>query len=510
MMALRREPLLIVNHPNLALTDRELVEVETIRPDCARLWLVVAVNPGLDTDVRLLRTEGSLRLPFQVLSLAVLRLTRRAAIHWRKKLLSLHNRWRTWRSASGDRSRAASAAQSPPPTTNTAPAARHTAIRRARGSAQIKQWIRLVGKWQRGLVQRLEHAIAPKSEQAGPRLRTLVLVEQLEELPEFSFPRWVHVALTTHCNLKCIMCPYHGEDLRRSHTTNYFANSKRMPPQLLEKLIREAGQYRSHLGFGQYDEPFVYRNFTDYAVLAKQHGCGVSITTNGTLLHEEAARRLIAAGVDHISFSLDAATEDTYRKIRLDDFRVPLENIKTLVRVRNELGGRTTLRACLVVQDYNRHEQDLFRDRMKAIGLDMVSFYVLSKYVNGIWINERLNFDIDLPAPAQRYACSQLWTQAAVYPDGQVALCCATTLYVGYRDDVPYVGNLHQSGLREIWLSPEYRRIRAEALAGVFANSVCRDCQIWHNYQKKEFVDAQGNRVLQNPYETFVYLTDSP
>lgn len=346
------------------------------------------------------------------------------------------------------------------------------------------------------------------SVEAGPKLRTLALVESLEGLRGFEFPPSIHVALTTNCNLKCIMCPYHSEELRKDHTTAYFEHSKRMPGELLDKLIEEAGHHGSHLAFGQYDEPFVYKGFINYAVKAKRMGCGVSITTNGTLLTEEDARRLVTAGVDHISFSLDAATEETYRKIRLDDFNVPLENMKKLVQVRNALKGRTVLRACLVVQDYNRHEQDLFRDRMKEIGLDMVSFYVLSVYKHGMWLNEKLNFDIEVPETKGRYACSQLWSQVAVYPDGNVALCCATTLYVGYRNDVPYVGNIKEKSIQEIWLSSKYQQIREEALCGVFKNSVCRDCQIWHNYQNKVSYDKYGHMVLQNPYETFVHLRD--
>jgi len=140
--------------------------------------------------------------------------------------------------------------------------------------------------------------------------------------------------------------------------------------------------------------------------------------------------------------------------------------------------------------------------------LDMVSFYVLSKYVDGIWINDQLNFDVELPQITERYACSQLWSQMAVYPDGNVALCCGTTMYLSYRDDIPYVGNVKENSLEEIWFSSNYRQIRAEALTGVFKNSICRDCQIWHNYQNHVSRDQIGHRVEQNPYETFVYLKD--
>jgi radical SAM protein with 4Fe4S-binding SPASM domain len=340
----------------------------------------------------------------------------------------------------------------------------------------------------------------------SPRLSKYILSEWLHELDEFRFPAGLHVALTKKCNLRCIMCPYHAEELRAQHTTGYFDEAERMPAALLDKIIEETGRYGGNLGFGEYDEPFIYKGFAGWAAKAKRAGCTVSITTNGTLLPEKDARTLLVAGVEHISFSLDAASHETYSRIRLDDFSIPLENLKRLVRLRNEGGYRTEIRACMVLQEHNRHEKDAFFELMKSIGVDMVSFYNLSILDQGVWKMSVLNFDVDADAPGERNVCSQLYNQMAVYPDGRVALCCLTTMYVGYRTDVPYVGNVKNSSLREIWISPEYNRIRAEAFDRKFSNSVCRDCTIWHNYQGREVVDGNGLKQYKNAYETFVYL----
>jgi radical SAM protein with 4Fe4S-binding SPASM domain len=333
-----------------------------------------------------------------------------------------------------------------------------------------------------------------------------VLTARFDDFREFAFPAALHVALTKNCNLACVMCPYHAEALRAQHTTSYFTRAERLPEALFSRLIEEAGAHRAHLAFGQYDEPFIYKDFARWAVRAKQAGCTVSITTNGTLLDAEAALRLLAANIDHISFSLDAASHDTYRAIRLDDFEVPLRNLRALVDARNRMGSRTALRACMVVQQKNSHEQEAFYDLIKRLGLDMVSFYNLSTYTNGIWINSVLNFGIEEGKPEARSVCSQLYDQMAVYPDGNVALCCLTTMYVGYRSDVPYVGNLWQNSLEEIWHSERYRRIRTEAFQGKFTNSVCRDCTIWHNYQGRYGTTQRGHRMYQNAYETTIYL----
>jgi radical SAM protein with 4Fe4S-binding SPASM domain len=351
----------------------------------------------------------------------------------------------------------------------------------------------------------LGYLLGPKPVVYGD-LNAYVLTKRFDDLPEFGFPSALHVALTKNCNLSCIMCPYHSKDLKPLHTTSYFASAARLPQPLLAQLIEEVGRHGAHLSFGQYDEPFIYKNFARWAVRAKEAGCSVSITTNGTLLDADAAELLISAGIDQISFSLDAASTETYRAIRLDDFELPLQNLRKLVEARNRIGGPTKLRACLVVQEKNSHEQDAFYDLIDGLGLDMVSFYNLSTYSNGIWLNPVLNFGIEDEVPEERSVCSQLYDQMAVYPDGKVALCCLTTMYVGYRDDVPYVGNLQESSLRDIWHSQGYRRIRAEAFSGQFTNSVCRDCTIWHNYQGRYSANDRGHRMYQNAYETIIYL----
>jgi radical SAM protein with 4Fe4S-binding SPASM domain len=358
----------------------------------------------------------------------------------------------------------------------------------------------------RRLMQRLHMGLFHFQPAKFRQINAHVLTNKLGKIAEFAFPASLHVALTKNCNLKCVMCPYHSEDLKKQHATSYFDHSQRLPRALFEKLIDEAGEHGTHLSFGQYDEPFIYKGFADWAVKAKQAGCSVSITTNGTLLDEDSADKLVRANIDQISFSLDAASHETYAKIRLDDFEVPLKNMRTLVAARNKCASKTKLRACLVVQDENKHEQEAFYSLIDGLGLDMVSFYNLSTLERGVWVNNVLNEGIEIDEPGVRGVCSQLFDQMAVYPDGNVALCCLTTMYVGYRDDVPYVGNLKTDSLYEMWHSARYKDIRSEAFGGSFSNSVCRDCTIWHNFKGRMTVDENGRRMYQNAYETVVYL----
>ncbi len=62
-------------------------------------------------------------------------------------------------------------------------------------------------------------------------------------------------------------------------------------------------------------------------------------STNGLMLDEPKMRRLVAAGLDEITFSVDGADQKTYEKYRRGgDFAKALDIMRTFVRLRNEAG----------------------------------------------------------------------------------------------------------------------------------------------------------------------------
>jgi MoaA/NifB/PqqE/SkfB family radical SAM enzyme len=73
---------------------------------------------------------------------------------------------------------------------------------------------------------------------------------------------------------------------------------------------------------------------------AKNHGIQVSLITNGTLLTEDIADRLIDIGLDCLSVSIDGASPECYADVRLGDaLPVVLENLKTLQRLQYKRFG---------------------------------------------------------------------------------------------------------------------------------------------------------------------------
>lgn len=143
-----------------------------------------------------------------------------------------------------------------------------------------------------------------------------------------SAPRLLTIETTSRCNLRCVMCGHgtHPRDKSYEH----------FPETLIPRLggvIRLAAHVQLH-GLG---EPLLNPAFWEMLALTheSQH---VQINSNGLLLDKRSVDRILTTWLGEISFSLDAATPETYRKIRGADFDRVVENVRYLIAERRRLG----------------------------------------------------------------------------------------------------------------------------------------------------------------------------
>jgi MoaA/NifB/PqqE/SkfB family radical SAM enzyme len=117
---------------------------------------------------------------------------------------------------------------------------------------------------------------------------------------------WIQVEVTSHCNAECVYCPHtlYGEAWQEAH----------IPMELFRKLSRAFP--RTSLVYLQgWGEPLLHPQFFEMVDLARQCGCQVGTTTNGTLVGEKVAERMVGAGVSIVGFSL-AGTDESQDTIR--------------------------------------------------------------------------------------------------------------------------------------------------------------------------------------------------
>jgi MoaA/NifB/PqqE/SkfB family radical SAM enzyme len=291
----------------------------------------------------------------------------------------------------------------------------------------------------------------------------------------FPTPGHLHVILLNKCNLRCVMCPYHSPKYTSQHTSGYFDARKAMDEVLFEQVATYAAKHAITMQFGQIEEVLLHPRIFDYIARAKALGVPrIHVTTNGTLLTPEKGARLAASGVDSVMFSIDAATAETYRKVRGRDLAELEANIAAFLPHAKRRGIAVTV--SFILQNEASHEREAFLAKWRRLGVDHVTFYVLSAFDP---LTGEVMRDGAIYEPGTRYPCASPWTQSVIFPDGEVSLCCKTMLDVGWRGVVS-VGSLREHSMEEIWLGPAYRRVRAELIDNEFREfEVCRKCGIW-------------------------------
>jgi MoaA/NifB/PqqE/SkfB family radical SAM enzyme len=160
----------------------------------------------------------------------------------------------------------------------------------------------------------------------APQNAALALVEYSRRATRLrSTPVDLVVQVSTVCNLKCVMC---------SHGNGAVENPRHMPLEVFNRIVtfvdRADRMIVSGLG-----EPMLAPVF--WALIARcasREGVFIRANSNALLLTDERVARLLDSGLKEISFSLDAATSETYGRIRGGDFARALAGIRKLCLAR--------------------------------------------------------------------------------------------------------------------------------------------------------------------------------
>jgi MoaA/NifB/PqqE/SkfB family radical SAM enzyme len=119
----------------------------------------------------------------------------------------------------------------------------------------------------------------------------------------------VYIEPTNRCNLDCVTCMRHVWDEAPGN----------MSEADFQRILDGIGAYKPmpSVFFGGFGEPLTHPRICEMVEQAHQAGAVVELITNGILLTEQTARRLIEGGLDRLWVSLDGATPESYADVRL-------------------------------------------------------------------------------------------------------------------------------------------------------------------------------------------------
>jgi MoaA/NifB/PqqE/SkfB family radical SAM enzyme len=147
-------------------------------------------------------------------------------------------------------------------------------------------------------------------------------------------------------------------------------------------------------------EPTTHPRLPGMVRAAKEAGCQVGFSTNGTLLDPGLSKTLVSLGIDWISFSIDAATAETYERIRQGaEFETVIKNVEALRDTKSSRGGKSPkVMMVFVMMRENYHELPLYIDLAHKLGVEQIIFKNLDVILKDDDDGRRL-FSHDGPPP---------------------------------------------------------------------------------------------------------------
>ncbi|MDR1487525.1 MAG: radical SAM protein [Deltaproteobacteria bacterium] len=269
-------------------------------------------------------------------------------------------------------------------------------------------------------------------------------------------PLHLDVDVTTNCQLRCPMCPVGHKEQKKFKGFGLF-----MKESLYLEALRQASEFKlPSIRFGLTGEPLLVADIENWAAEAKKAGViDISLITNGQLLDGDKSRKLIKSGLTRIMLSVDAATSETYAKVRPGgDFSLLQENLQALVAKRKELNSHLPLiRLSFVVMDVNAKERRLFREKFSPLA-DYLSFQryqdLTAAGIKGVEIasdDDRVNSQgIDSQGlNSLGINCPDPLTRLAIHADGGLFPCCSDF------GRLSPLGYFPQDSLLDVWNSPQ-------------------------------------------------------
>ena len=186
------------------------------------------------------------------------------------------------------------------------------------------------------------------------------------------FPLNIELEPTYYCNLKCPACPRYTSDLLTR-------DSKHMKDEIWNQIIKESRENKlSSMQMDHEAESLMHPKFFKYLEDTKKAGLLETwLHSNGMMVNDKNARKLISLGIKKMNFSLDAATEKTYEILRVGGkYNQVIKNILNFLKVKKEMNASyLRVRVSFVEQKENFSEKKAFFDFWsKQDGINVITF----------------------------------------------------------------------------------------------------------------------------------------
>lgn len=287
-----------------------------------------------------------------------------------------------------------------------------------------------------------------------------------------AFPSQINVDPTELCNLACTHCPH--PEFKKSERYGGRSLDASLNTKLVDELATDGAGIVRHLRYSSEGEPLLHSRIFDFLDEAvRRSGTVVSLTTNGTLLDERRAERLLATGLAFVDISIDAMRPETYARIRVrGDLATTRGNVERLIDLKQHSRAGTHIIVSFIEQPSNFAERDEFVQFWQDRGADQVIIRPLHSAAGSVvptaeLIRGQRHF-------ATRRPCLYPWERVLLTPRGTLSFCPVDWVHASTLAD------FRTHTIREVWAGPLYTALRDAHLRNDFQHHrFCGSCPDW-------------------------------
>lgn len=292
-----------------------------------------------------------------------------------------------------------------------------------------------------------------------------------KELIPTSTPPSLLVDITNFCPLSCIQCPVPILRERPGYKPTNMS---------LETFQRLADQTSSGtvVTLSGDGEPMVVGKIDEMVKYATDRKIIIRLITSGLIMPDNKIKLLLQANINFIDFSLDAATQETYNKVRLDsNYDKVIGNVNRFLELRHEIQGVKPATKVLVnmIDQPTAHAEihqffDIWSPKVDRVYVrplhSVAGFYPTGEDVK------------DTGNPNHRMPCRVLWDRLVVDYKGNVFHCP-----LGWGRTEAMVGNIYDDTIMSIWTGDKLRELREAHIAHTIAvGTLCIGCPDWKQF----------------------------
>lgn len=313
------------------------------------------------------------------------------------------------------------------------------------------------------------------------------------------YPPCIEIEVTTRCNMKCIMCEH----------TYWNEKGRDMSFEEFKGIVDQFPKLK-WIGLTGIGESFLNKDFLKMLRYVKSKSIFVELYDTFYFVDEKIARELVEMGVDRIDMSIDAATNETYEKIRIgSNFERVINNFKTLVRLKKEMNAHfPELGFHYIVLKSNVNEIPQFIELANSLGagenikiffsrtlhefeeikdkaMDIPEEIIRAAEKKARELGIRVAWNKDVPKIKPPISQCTVWIMPFIFVTGHVIPCCAGNEANLREFQKKYsLGNVFEKSFKGIWHSEKYTRLRRMIHEGRVPIQ-CKNCYSFGTREEK-------------------------